>query len=84
MLGIYDMIVLGRKLLNKMNLTLDFSTATVMWEEASVHMKSTTAEVIESLFINDPMGVNDMVGHIAGDVYKKILRAKYNKAALHK
>ena len=39
---------------------------------------------IESLNINDPRGVNDMVGHTTADTYKKILRAKYDKADLHK
>ena len=39
---------------------------------------------IEFLHINDPIGVNDMVGRISGDAYKKMLRAKYNKAHLHK
>ena len=37
-LGIYNMII-GRDLLNKMGLTLDFSTPTVSWEESSVPMK---------------------------------------------
>ena len=61
-------MILGRDLLNKLGLTLDFSTATVAWEEASVPMKSTTATAIESLHIDDPTGINDMVGRIAGDV----------------
>ena len=37
-LGIYDMIM-GRDLLNQLGLTIDFSTTTVTWEEASVPMK---------------------------------------------
>ena len=47
-----------------------------MWEEASIPMTSTTATAIDSLHINDPKGINDMVGCIAGDAYKKIVRAK--------
>ena len=83
LLGIYNMIF-GRDLLNKLGLTLDFSTATVAWEEASVPMKSTTATAIESLHIDDPIGVNDMVGRIDDDACKKILNAKYKKVYLHK
>ena len=82
-LGIYDMI-LGRDLLNQLGLTLDFSTATVTWEEASVPMKETTATAMESLHIDYPKGIDNMVGRIAGDDYKKILEAKYEKADLHK
>ena len=74
-LGLYDMII-GRDLLNDMGLTLDFSTETVSWEEASVPMKNPMAKTIESLHIDDPIGIDDMVGRIAGDTYKKILRAK--------
>ena len=82
-LGIHD-IIMGRDLLNKLDLVLDFSTATVAWEEASIPMKETTATAIESLHIDDPTGVDDMVGRIAGDEYKKIKEAKYKKADLHK
>eukprot|EP00957_Ditylum_brightwellii_P094171 7169646-Ditylum_brightwellii.AAC.1 len=37
-----------------------------------------------SFHIEDPEGVNDMVGQIAGDRYKTILEAKYEKADLRK
>ena len=47
-------------------------------------MKSTTATAIESLHIDNPIVLNDMAGRIAGDAYIKILRAKYNKADIHK
>ena len=39
-------------------------------------MKETTATAIESLHIDDPTGVDEMVGGIAGDEYKKIIEAK--------
>ena len=79
----YDMI-LGRDLLKKLELTLDFSTETVTSEEASIPMKSPSAQAIESLYIDDPTGVDEMVRRIAGNTYKKILKAKYSKADLHK
>eukprot|EP00957_Ditylum_brightwellii_P177068 13488747-Ditylum_brightwellii.AAC.1 len=47
-------------------------------------MKTTSAQPAESFHIKDPEGVNDMVGQIAGDTYKTILEAKYEKADLRK
>ena len=71
-------MIIGRDLLNKIGLTLDFSTESVTWEEASVPIKSPTAKAIESLHIYGPTGVDDMVGCIAGDTNKKILESKYS------
>ena len=82
-LGMYDMLM-GRDLLNKLGLTLYFSTATIAWEEASIPMRKNTASAIESLHIDDPTCVDHMVGRIAGDEYQKLLEAKYEKANLHK
>ena len=59
-------------LLKKMGMTLDFSTETITWNKASVPMKSTTATVIESLNIDDPKGVDDIVVHIPGDIIPKV------------
>eukprot|EP00957_Ditylum_brightwellii_P100874 7688292-Ditylum_brightwellii.AAC.1 len=47
-------------------------------------MKTTSAQPAESFHIEDPEGVNDMVGRIAGDRYRTILEAKYEKANLKK
>ena len=77
-------MILGRDLLNKLGLTIDLSTETVAWEEAIIPMKRTTSTTIDSLNIDNPTGVDDMVGRIAGEEYKKILKAKYHKADLHK
>eukprot|EP00957_Ditylum_brightwellii_P095188 7249676-Ditylum_brightwellii.AAC.1 len=38
----------------------------------------------ESFHIKDPKGIDDMVGQIAGDRYKTILKAKYEKVNLRK
>eukprot|EP00957_Ditylum_brightwellii_P190784 14524149-Ditylum_brightwellii.AAC.1 len=47
-------------------------------------MKTTSAQPAESFHIKDLEGVNDMVGQIAGDRYKTILKAKYEMADLRK
>eukprot|EP00957_Ditylum_brightwellii_P156342 11900257-Ditylum_brightwellii.AAC.1 len=47
-------------------------------------MKTNSVQPAESFHIKDPEGVDDMVGQIAGDRYKTILKAKYEKADLRK
>eukprot|EP00957_Ditylum_brightwellii_P010179 769086-Ditylum_brightwellii.AAC.1 len=47
-------------------------------------MKAASAQPAESFHIEDPEGVDDMVGRIAGDRYKTILEAKYEKVNLKK
>eukprot|EP00957_Ditylum_brightwellii_P150928 11492269-Ditylum_brightwellii.AAC.1 len=47
-------------------------------------MKTTSARPAESFHIEDLKGINDTVGQIAGDRYKTILKAKYEKADLKK
>eukprot|EP00957_Ditylum_brightwellii_P176392 13432116-Ditylum_brightwellii.AAC.1 len=47
-------------------------------------MKTTSAQAADSFHVEDLKGINDMVGQIAGDKYKTILKAKYEKADLKK
>eukprot|EP00957_Ditylum_brightwellii_P003768 286237-Ditylum_brightwellii.AAC.1 len=47
-------------------------------------MKTTSVRPTESFHIEDPPGIDDMVGRISGDRYKTILEAKYEKADLRK
>eukprot|EP00957_Ditylum_brightwellii_P014033 1058436-Ditylum_brightwellii.AAC.1 len=47
-------------------------------------MKATSAQTADSFHIEDPKGINDMVGRIAGDKYRTILKAKHEKADLKK
>eukprot|EP00957_Ditylum_brightwellii_P157787 12009402-Ditylum_brightwellii.AAC.1 len=47
-------------------------------------MKAASAQSAESFHIEDPKGIDDMVGGIAGDRYKTILEVKYEKADLKK
>eukprot|EP00957_Ditylum_brightwellii_P139561 10636329-Ditylum_brightwellii.AAC.1 len=82
-LGVYDMI-LGRGVLKSLGIVLNYATETISWDDASIPMKSASAQPTELFHIEDPEGVDDMVGHIDGDRYKTILEAKYEKADLKK
>eukprot|EP00957_Ditylum_brightwellii_P183456 13974279-Ditylum_brightwellii.AAC.1 len=57
---------------------------TITWDDASIPTKATSAQVSKSFHIEDPKGINNMVGRITGDMYKTILRANYEKANLEK
>eukprot|EP00957_Ditylum_brightwellii_P184910 14082951-Ditylum_brightwellii.AAC.1 len=73
-LGMYNMI-LGRYVLKSLGIVLNHVTETIAWDDASIPMKTTSAQAADSFHIEDPEGVNDMVGQIAGDRYKTILKA---------
>eukprot|EP00957_Ditylum_brightwellii_P024677 1864617-Ditylum_brightwellii.AAC.1 len=47
-------------------------------------MKPNSVSVNNLYSINDPKGVNEIVGWMAGDNYKNILDAKYEKANIEK
>eukprot|EP00957_Ditylum_brightwellii_P073609 5593618-Ditylum_brightwellii.AAC.1 len=47
-------------------------------------MKTTSAQPAKSFHIEDPKGIGNIVGRIAGDRYKTILKTKYEKANLRK
>eukprot|EP00957_Ditylum_brightwellii_P173904 13239317-Ditylum_brightwellii.AAC.1 len=57
---------------------------TITWDDASIPMKAMSAQAADLFHIKDPKGINYMVGQIAGDKYKTILKAKYEKANLKK
>eukprot|EP00957_Ditylum_brightwellii_P054910 4161553-Ditylum_brightwellii.AAC.1 len=57
---------------------------TITWDDTSIPIEAMSAQVSDSFHIEDPKGINDMVGQIAGDTYKMILKAKYEKANLKK
>eukprot|EP00957_Ditylum_brightwellii_P075619 5747170-Ditylum_brightwellii.AAC.1 len=77
-------MILGRDVLKSLGIVLNHATETISWDDASIPMKTTSARQAESFHIKDLEGVNDMVGPIAGDKYKTILEAKYEKADLKK
>eukprot|EP00957_Ditylum_brightwellii_P071509 5436655-Ditylum_brightwellii.AAC.1 len=47
-------------------------------------MKSASAQTADSFHMKDLEKIDDMVRQIAGDKYKTILKAKYEKADLKK
>eukprot|EP00957_Ditylum_brightwellii_P019668 1483812-Ditylum_brightwellii.AAC.1 len=57
---------------------------TIIWDDASIPMETMSVQASNSFHIKYQKGINDMVGHIAGDAYKTILQAKYEKADLKK
>eukprot|EP00957_Ditylum_brightwellii_P023740 1790962-Ditylum_brightwellii.AAC.1 len=57
---------------------------TIMWDNASIHMKITSVQAADSFHIEDPKEINNMVEQIAEDKSKTILKTKYNKANLKK
>jgi hypothetical protein len=68
-LGVYDMI-LGRDILKSLGIILNHATETIEWDDASIPMKAASAQTADSFHIEDPEGIDDMVGRIAGDKYK--------------
>eukprot|EP00957_Ditylum_brightwellii_P055671 4217617-Ditylum_brightwellii.AAC.1 len=77
-------MILGRDVLKSLGIVLNHATETITWDGASIPMKTTSAQAVESFHIKDPEGVGDIVGQIAGDRYKTILEGKYEKADLRK
>eukprot|EP00957_Ditylum_brightwellii_P033317 2524671-Ditylum_brightwellii.AAC.1 len=65
-LGMCDMII-GRDLLKSLGIILDHTTKTIAWNDASIPMKTTSECSTESFHIEDPPGIDNMVGRILGD-----------------
>eukprot|EP00957_Ditylum_brightwellii_P018582 1396455-Ditylum_brightwellii.AAC.1 len=82
-LGVYNMI-LGRDVLKRLGIILNHATEMITWDDASIPMKATSAQVADSFHTKDPKGIDNMVGQIARDKYKTILKAKFEKADLRK
>eukprot|EP00957_Ditylum_brightwellii_P187074 14247633-Ditylum_brightwellii.AAC.1 len=66
------------------NASLNTVAEIIKWDDASIPMKTTSAQVSNSFRIKDPEGIDNMVGCISEDMYKTILQAKYEKANLTK
>eukprot|EP00957_Ditylum_brightwellii_P009352 707410-Ditylum_brightwellii.AAC.1 len=71
-LGVYNMI-LGRNFLKILEIILNHAMETIMQDDASIPMKTMSAQSSNSFHIKDPKEVNNMIGRIAGDMYKTIL-----------
>eukprot|EP00957_Ditylum_brightwellii_P086909 6614990-Ditylum_brightwellii.AAC.1 len=77
-------MILGRDILKNLGIVLNHATETISWDDASIPIKAASVQPAESFHVENPEGVDDMVGGIAGDRYKTILEAKYEKAGLKK
>ena len=52
-LGVYDMI-LGRDILKNLGIILNHANETIIWDDASIPMKSASAQTADSFHIKDP------------------------------
>ena len=75
-LGNYDMII-GRDLLQELNIDILFSQDAISWEGVTVPMKSIDATLEDSFYINDSPAVDEATARM-----KQILDAKYEPANL--
>ena len=63
---------------------IDFENKLITWGKYHANMKPTSGSVNNLYLIDDPRGVNKLVGRMAGDNYKKVLDTKYEKADIEK
>eukprot|EP00957_Ditylum_brightwellii_P058924 4468734-Ditylum_brightwellii.AAC.1 len=67
-----------------LGMIIDFEDESITWGKYHANMKPINISVNNSYSIDDPRGVNKLVGQMAGDNYKKILDTKYEKAGIEK
>eukprot|EP00957_Ditylum_brightwellii_P110388 8418929-Ditylum_brightwellii.AAC.1 len=67
-----------------MGLIIDFKNKLITWGKYCTNMKPDDVSVNNSYLIDNPTGVNELVGWMAGDNYKKFLDTNYEKADIEK
>eukprot|EP00957_Ditylum_brightwellii_P027234 2059064-Ditylum_brightwellii.AAC.1 len=67
-----------------MGLIIDFENKLITWGKYHTNMKPAIISVNNSYSIDNPRGVNELVGQMASGNYKQILDAKYEKADIEK
>ena len=77
-------MIIGRDVMKTLGLIIDFENELITWGKYHANMKPSSVSVNDSYSIDDPRGVDELVGRMAGDNYKKILDAKYEKADIEK
>jgi hypothetical protein len=82
-LGVYDMII-GCDIMQEIGLIIDFANEQISWKENDREMKSHSCTKNDSFNIKDPKGQHKLVGQLAGNNYKNIMEAKYEKADIKK
>eukprot|EP00957_Ditylum_brightwellii_P186211 14176224-Ditylum_brightwellii.AAC.1 len=60
-------MILGRDVIKSPGIVLNHATETISWDDATIPMKTASARPTKLFHIEDPEGVDDMVGRIAGD-----------------
>ncbi len=68
--GTYDAII-GRDLLRKLGITLNFKNNTVTWDDSTIHMRTNLSNAATAYFIRDSKELEDSTERI-----KRILDAK--------
>eukprot|EP00957_Ditylum_brightwellii_P026363 1994293-Ditylum_brightwellii.AAC.1 len=68
-LGVYNMN-LGRDMLKSLGIMLNHTMETITWDGASIPMKTTSAQAADFFHIEDPKGIDNMVGQFAGEEYR--------------
>ena len=66
----YDMII-GRDVMKTLGMIIDFENKLITGGKYHANMKPVTISVNNSHSIYNPRGVNELVGRMAGDNYKK-------------
>ena len=69
-LGRYDMII-GRDVMKTLSMIIDFDNKIITWGKYHAYMKPTSGSVNNLYSIDDPRGVNELVGQMVGDNNKK-------------
>eukprot|EP00957_Ditylum_brightwellii_P068823 5224255-Ditylum_brightwellii.AAC.1 len=67
-----------------MGLIIDFKNKLITWGKYHTFMKPPGVFVNNSYSIDVPRGVDELIGWMARDNYKKFLDAKYEKANIEK
>eukprot|EP00957_Ditylum_brightwellii_P145381 11071090-Ditylum_brightwellii.AAC.1 len=67
-----------------MGLIIDFENKLITWGKYCTNIKPASVSVNSSYLIDNPRGVDKLVGWIARDNCKKILDTKYEKVDIEK
>eukprot|EP00957_Ditylum_brightwellii_P045035 3416529-Ditylum_brightwellii.AAC.1 len=67
-----------------LGMIIDFENKIITWGKYHTNIKPASVSVNDLYSIDDPRGIDKLIGRMAGDNYKKILEAKYEKADIEK
>eukprot|EP00957_Ditylum_brightwellii_P117357 8950254-Ditylum_brightwellii.AAC.1 len=64
-------MIIGRDVMKTLGMIIDFKNKLITLGKYHANMKPATVSVNDSYSIDDPRGVDELVGRMAGDNYKK-------------